>query len=134
MPQLDLYCFSTQFFWFSFFFSVIYLTIVKHIIPNINRVYKLREQSIDFAIETKSSQNQNLFYKAFSNLKKSILVEKQLLNIEKRFVNSLASLYLLHIKSYAKFNLKNNIKDHTYSFPLFIQNSRSSSLQTIMSI
>ena len=114
MPQLDLTTFSTQFFWLIIFFSLFYLIIAKILIPNLNRIYKLREQSVDYSlIERSSGFDNSLFLNAFYCLKESIQAEKQLLNIHNSLSDTLAPLYTSYLKDGANcwFNsvLKENI-------------------------
>tara|TARA_B100000787_G_C16180103_1_gene291305 strand:+ start:1527 stop:1922 length:396 start_codon:yes stop_codon:yes gene_type:complete len=52
MPQLDLYIAMSQVFWFTLFFVIFYLVIVRDILPVIARSIKLRKKKVGVKSES----------------------------------------------------------------------------------
>merc|ERR1711871_1204176 len=48
MPQLDTLTFFTQIFWVFVMFSVFYAICLKHILPGISRILKIRKKKLEF--------------------------------------------------------------------------------------
>jgi hypothetical protein len=76
MPQLDLISFLSQIFWFSLFFILFYLFVIKNLVPFLSRVFKIRAKKIAVAqatsaflrgqdLKTAESTTELLFQKAF---------------------------------------------------------------------
>jgi hypothetical protein len=121
MPQLDLLTFSTQFFWFLFFFLLIYFRLVNTFLPKIALITKLRkkikeieiknidnlkahatQQKINF--ETKLKQN---FFTSDSEYKKLMTTsenqtkknlqqinQKELLQANQLYVQTLLNIFI----------------------------------------
>jgi hypothetical protein len=51
MPQLDKVTFLSQFVWLCFFFFSFYLTLVKHFLPKMSRLLKLRQRKMNASQE-----------------------------------------------------------------------------------
>jgi len=63
MPQLDKVTFLSQFFWLVFFYFGFYLILVKHFLPKIARLLKLRHFKINTsqeAFETRTKEQNHL--------------------------------------------------------------------------
>lgn len=51
MPQLDKVTFFSQFFWLTFFYIGFYLVLVKHFLPKLSRILKVRQKKISYSQE-----------------------------------------------------------------------------------
>lgn len=51
MPQLDKVTFFSQFFWLTIFYIGFYLVLVKHFLPKLSRILKVRQKKISHSQE-----------------------------------------------------------------------------------
>jgi hypothetical protein len=49
MPQLDKTTFLSQFFWLLFFYMGFYLVILKHFLPRLSRILKVRQKKVSLS-------------------------------------------------------------------------------------
>ena len=49
MPQLDKTTFLSQFFWLLFFYMGFYLVILKHFLPRLSRILKVRQKNVSLS-------------------------------------------------------------------------------------
>jgi F0F1-type ATP synthase membrane subunit b/b' len=49
MPQLDKVTFLSQFFWLAFFYIGFYFIVLKHFLPKMTRIMKLRKRKMAFS-------------------------------------------------------------------------------------
>jgi hypothetical protein len=134
MPQLDLFTFLPQIFWLILFFVIMYLSVVKIVIPNINRAFKLRQQtpsasesdillfSDGVAVQPNTVYTSNPLSETenskimtfFKNLKLNLQTTQSIMHKKLDLNAGMQQLYLYYIRENARLVVTHGLKLNLY--------------------